>query len=122
MDIIESHDGQTGVLAISGRLDTSGAPALAPRAITLCDIGIRALLIDLQQVDYLTSAGFRALIAIRRHTEQASIGMALCGLNDVVHDLFEVSGLLGRFRIYSDRASALAGIAKTDPAWRRTNF
>jgi anti-anti-sigma factor len=116
MDIIESHDGQTGVLAISGRLDTSGAPALAPRAITLCDTGIRALVIDLQQVEYLTSAGFRTLIAIRRHTEQTSIGLALCGLNDVAHDLFEVSGLLGSFRIYSDRASALAGVAKPDAA------
>lgn len=116
MDIIESHNDQTGVLALAGRLDTSGAPALAPRAITLCDTGIRALLIDLQRVEYLTSAGFRALIAIRRHTEQASIAMALCGLNDVVHDLFEVSGLLGSFRIYSDRASALAAVAKPDSA------
>ena len=116
MDIIESHDGQTGILTLSGRLDTSGAPALSPRAIALCDTGIRALLIDLERVEYLTSAGFRALIAIRRHTTQASIGLALCGLNDVVLDLFEASGLLGSFLIYSDSPSALAAITKPDSA------
>jgi anti-anti-sigma factor len=118
MDIVESNQGRTGILTLSGRLDTSGAPALPPRAIALCDTGIRALLIELQQVEFLTSAGFRALIAIKRHAEQVSIEMALCGLNEIVTDLFQVSGLLGSFRIYSDAAAALAALApaaKPDP-------
>jgi anti-anti-sigma factor len=115
MDIVESYQGQTGILTLSGRLDASGAPALSPRAIALCDTGIRALLIDLQQVEYLTSAGFRALIAIKRHAEQASIATALCGLNEIVSDLFQVSGLLGSFRVYSDSAAALAAVAEPDP-------
>jgi anti-anti-sigma factor len=115
MDIVESYQGQTGILTLSGRLDTSGAPALAPRAVALCDTGIRALLIDLQLVEYLTSSGFRALIAIKRRAEQTSIEIVLCGLNDIVSDLFQVSGLLGSFRVYSDSASALAAVAQTDP-------
>ena len=103
MDIIESRSGRADVLALSGALDTSSAPALSVRAIALCNSGIRSILIDLNQVPYLTSAGFRSFIAIHRRAEQAGIGMALCGLNDVVHDLFEASGLLGSFRIYPDR-------------------
>jgi anti-anti-sigma factor len=116
MDIIESRTGRAGVLTLAGRLDTSTAPALPPRAIALCDAGVRAILIDFQGVEYLTSAGFRALIAIKRHAEQASVEMALCGLNEVVRDLFEVGGLLGSFRVYSDSASALAAVARQDPA------
>ena len=54
----------------------------------------------------------RALIAIRRHAEQTSIDLALCGLNEVVHDLFEASGLLGSFHIYRDPASALAAVTR----------
>jgi anti-anti-sigma factor len=110
MDIIESRIGQTSVLALSGALDTSSAPALSAQAIALCDAGIRTILIDLDQVSYMTSAGFRSFIVIGRRAEQNGIGMALCGLNELVHELFEVSGLLSSFRIYKDRASALEAI------------
>ena len=112
MDIIESRNGQAGILTLSGRLDTTSAPALAPRAIALYEGGVRAILIDFQRIEFLTSAGFRALIAIRRHAEQTSIDLALCGLNEVVHDLFEASGLLGSFHIYRDPASALAAVTR----------
>jgi anti-anti-sigma factor len=112
MDIGESRNGETGILTISGRLDASSSPALPPRASALCDTGIRTLLIDLQQVEYLTSAGFRALIAVKRQAERASVELALCGLNEMVHDLFEVGGLLGSFSIHPDATSALASVAK----------
>lgn len=112
MDIIELHSGHTGVLTLSGRLDTSSASELSSRAIALSDPGIRAVLIDLQHVEYLTSAGFRALIAIRQHAEHRSIGLALCGLNGMVQDLFNVSGLLASFHIYPDATSAIAALAK----------
>jgi hypothetical protein len=36
-------------------------------------------------------------------------------MNDMVHDLFQASGLRGSFRIYPDRASALAAIDQPDP-------
>jgi anti-anti-sigma factor len=112
MEIIEQRDGQTAILAISGALDTMSAPALSERAIALCENRVRAILINFEQVSHLTSAGFRALMAIQRRTEPASIGLALCGLNELVLDLFEVSGLRSSFRIYPDQASALAAIAE----------
>jgi anti-anti-sigma factor len=110
MDIIESRVSQTGVLALSGALDASSAPALSKRAIALCDTDVHAVLIDLNLISHVTSAGFRSFIAIGKHAEQVAGELALCGLNELVHDLFEVSGLLGSFRIYPDRASALAAI------------
>jgi anti-anti-sigma factor len=110
MDIIETRIGQTSVLALSGPLNSSTAPALSVRGIGLCDTGIRRVLIDLEQVPYLSSAGLRSFFAINKRAEQAGVGMSLCGLNEMVHDLFEVSGLLEIFHIYPDRAAALAAI------------
>lgn len=110
MDITESREGQTGILALTGALDMTGAPTLSGRGFALCDAGVRTLLIDLDRVPHLTSAGFRAFIAIKRRTEQGSIGLVLCGLNDVVRELFDIGGLLGSFTIAADRASALAMI------------
>ncbi len=116
MDINVSSDRQTSILALSGALDTLSAPSLSVRAIGLCDTGIRSILIDLAQVPHLTSAGFRSFIAIDRRAKQAGVAMALCGLNEMMHDLFEVSGLLRSFRIYPDRASAMAAIGEPGTA------
>lgn len=113
MDIIESRVGRTGVLALSGALNTLSAPALTNRAIPLCGAGIRTILIDLDKVPHLTSAGLRSFIMINQRAQQAGVGMALCGLNEMVHDLFEVSGMLGIFRIYPDRAAAVAATDQT---------
>ena len=112
MDIIGSRIGQTSVVALSGALNTSSAPHLLVRAIALCDTGIRMILIDLDQVPYVTSSGFRSLIQVRKRAEQSGVGIALCGLNEVVFDLFDVSGMLDIFHVYSDRVSALAAIGQ----------
>ena len=110
MDIIESRVGRTCVLAISGPLNMESAPALSEQAIALCATGIRAILIDLAQVPHLTSSGLRSLLTINKRAEQAGVGTALCGMTELIYDLFDVSGMLGVFRIYADRASALAAI------------
>jgi anti-sigma B factor antagonist len=112
MDIIESRVGQTSVLALSGPLNSTTAPALSERGIGLCDIGVRTVLIDLDQVPYLSSAGFRAFVAIHKRADQTGIGMALCGLNEMLRDLLEVSGLQDVFETYPDRTAALAAIAQ----------
>jgi anti-anti-sigma factor len=114
MDIVESRAGRTSVLALTGALDASSAPALSVRALGLCDNDNRAILIDLAQVRYLTSAAFRSFIAIRKRAEPAGVVMALCGLNELTQDLFTASGLQNRFRIYPDQASALAAIDQLD--------
>ena len=114
MDITEQRDGQTCVLALAGKLDSSSAAAFSTQAVALCGSDIRGLLIDLQQVDYLTSAGFRALMAIKRRADQATVRFALCGLSDIVRELFEIGGLLGAFGIYPDRETALAAVDTQD--------
>jgi anti-sigma B factor antagonist len=111
MEITALRDGDVTILAISGALDTLHAPALSARAHALCDAGTCRVLIDLAQAPYMTSAGFRSFIEISRRTRQAGGEMALCGLNDLLRDLFEVSGFEGIFRIYPERASALAAMA-----------
>lgn len=111
MNIVESHEGTTSILALEGPLDTASAPSLSARAFALCGEGARTLLLDLAKVPHLTSAGFRSFIAIRRRAAEGSIDLVLCGPNEVVRELFEISGMLGSFRILPDRGAALTAIA-----------
>ena len=112
MQISEIRDGETVTLSLVGKMDTFGAPMVETKATSLCQPGVRTVLIDMGSVDYMTSAGFRALIAIRRKAEHSAIGIALCGLNELIDELFKVSGLRSNFHIYPDRASALEAIGK----------
>jgi anti-sigma B factor antagonist len=111
MEITALRDGEVGILALTGALDTLHAPALTAKATALSDAGTHTVLIDLAQVRYVTSAGFRSFIEIQRHAERTGGGVALCGLNELVCDLFEVSGFRNIFRVYPDRASALTAMA-----------
>src|ERR1700761_3448442 len=110
MQITTLREGGVSILVLFGALDTSSAPALSARALELCDAGAGNVVIDLTQAPYVTSAGFRSFIEINRRAQRAGGGMALCGLNDLVRDLFEFSGFLSVFRTYPDRASALAAM------------
>ncbi len=107
MDIVETREGETAIVALVGALDTSSSPALTAKAFALCGTGIRALVVDLDRVPHLTSAGFRAFIAIKRRCATGAIQMTLCGCNDLVREMFEIGGMLGTFRIVADREAAL---------------
>jgi anti-anti-sigma factor len=110
MDIIDSCIGQTRVVTLSGPLNMFSAPSLLIHATGLCATGIGPILIDFEQVPHLTSAGLRALVQINRRAQQFGVGLAMCGLNKVVHDVCDVSGILEVVRAYPDQASALAAI------------
>lgn len=55
--------------------------------------GIRVLTMHLDKVDYISSAGIRVLLTWDRELEK--IGrMEITGVNEIVHDTFDITGLL----------------------------
>lgn len=60
-------DGTKATIAISGWLDTNTAPELA-KAIDQLDNGVTELVIDLADLEYISSAGLRQLVVAHRKT------------------------------------------------------
>lgn len=108
MNITESHEGKAAILALTGALDNRGAPPLSIRGFAMCDLPINTLVIDFAEVPHVTSAGFRAMIAVTRRAAEGQIAVILCGLNGLVRELFQIGGLLNAFTVVPDRAAALA--------------
>jgi anti-anti-sigma factor len=69
------------------------------------------VLVDLSNLLYLTSAGFRALLMATDEAEQRSAWFALCGMTATVRDLFEMGGLASVFTIFDSRREAVASRA-----------
>ena len=111
MDIEEIETGRVTVLVIKGRVDSSNAIDLSNRLRALYASPGRLLLLDLQALEYITSAGFRSLLIGRRYAASSGGAFALCNLNARVDELFDMGGFKENFSIHSTREEGIARIA-----------
>jgi anti-anti-sigma factor len=107
LEIVEVRSGQTCVLALSGRIDSTNADQLNARVNALFEAGEKHLVVDLKDVLYLTSAAFRVLLVATDEAERSAARFALCSVLGQVRELFEMGGLLDAFTIHASREEAL---------------
>lgn len=78
------------VFSLEGRLDTITAPELE-KALQESIDGIKSLAFDFGNLDYISSAGLRVILAAQKL--MAGKGeMKVCNLNETVKEIFEVTG------------------------------
>jgi anti-anti-sigma factor len=111
MKIQESRHGPVAVLAIEGRIDTTTSGAVEESFARLDDQGVRALLVDLGRVEYISSAGLRVLLVAAKRMREVRGRLVLCGLTDPVRQVFELAGFLPLFAVEATRDAALARLA-----------
>ena len=111
MDLIEQEVGGVTVLAVRGRVDSTNSTDFGDRLGTLYAISGRRLLLDLQHLEYISSAGFRALLIAARRAGQNGGKLALCGLSGKVRDLFDLGGFLDSFLIQASREEGISKLA-----------
>jgi anti-anti-sigma factor len=105
--IEDSHAGPACILSISGRIDSDNAADLLERLNGLLSSGEKTILIDFNEVLYLTSAAFRVLLVATDEAERNAARVVLCGLVGQVRELFEMGGLLEAFTVHGSREDAL---------------
>jgi anti-anti-sigma factor len=69
----------------------------------------RRIIVDLGNVTYIDSSGLAVLIEAMQRAQAYGGGLALCNLRDAVQHIFSIACLDQVFRIFPDRAAALAG-------------
>jgi len=95
------------VLSVQGRVDSVTAPDLQDRLITLLARSTSQVVVDCQGMDYISSAGFRALILAGRQADRAGSRLTLCSLPAKVRQLFELGEFLDLFPIAATRDEAV---------------
>src|ERR1700682_5999602 len=102
MELYEESTRGIRVLAIKGRIDSTTAPDLERTMIRGVTGKQNRLVLDLSRTDYVSSAGLRVLLAIRKQLDQARGKFVLHGLNGRVREVFEISGFVSSFSIGAD--------------------
>ena len=90
MTINKQQNGNTLNIALVGRLDTMTAPELEAELKKSLD-GAESLILDFSKLDYISSAGLRVLLSAHK-VMSAKGGMKVTHVNEIVQEVFEVTG------------------------------
>lgn len=92
MTITKYGEGKTLTIALGGRLDTTTAPELEEELNRSLD-GVSDLTLDMAELDYLSSAGLRVVLAAqKRMNKQGS--MAVANVCADIMEVFEITGFV----------------------------
>jgi len=109
MEITERRTGEVVTLSLSGKLDTTTAKAFEAKILAQIDSGDRRFIVDLAQLDYISSAGLRVLVlAGKRLGGNGKI--VLCSLKNPVREVFDIVGFSSIFPVYASHDDALRNI------------
>ena len=89
MTISKIQNGTAVTLNVEGRLDTVTAPELEKAVGELTDAD--SLVMDFVKLDYISSAGLRVLLSAHKSFAKKG-GMTVKNVNEVVADIFDVTG------------------------------
>ena len=90
LNIEKKLEGTKLVVALSGRLDTTTAPQLETELKSALD-GVTSLVMDFEKLEYISSAGLRVLLSAQKVMNKQG-EMKLIHVNDVINEIFEVTG------------------------------
>jgi len=106
--------GATTMVIPEGRLDFGTASAFEKQlqgVLAAAGTVAARVIIDGAALEYVSSAGLRAILLAARASQKAGIAFALCALQPAVREVFELSGFSSIIAIHPDRATALAAAA-----------
>jgi len=109
MDVTIRDEGDTKVVVLQGKLDTNTTPDVESAINSLLDDGVNNLLINFENLSYISSAGLRLLLATAKHMEGSGGDLRVCSLNEMATEVFELSGFTAIIDVYASEQEALGG-------------
>lgn len=102
-----SSEGAIKILTVSGRLDPQGGKDFKDTINALTDDGAGDLLVDLEGLEYMASAGFRELFMAGRKIGRHGGRLVVCSLRGEVKRVFELARFDTAYPIYDTCQEAL---------------
>ena len=113
MELISKRFADTAVLFPQGRIDHATAEqfkaALAPYLAT--SAGRDPVVIDMTGVEYISSVGLRVLMLASKQAKAQGCALAVCGLQAVVREIFEISRFNLVLQVFPSLREALAALS-----------
>ena len=92
MEINIKHE-EALTIELTGRLDTVTSTELAD-AVAQETITETLIVIDFKALEYISSAGLRVLLALKKQFSEENKEMEIHNVNDVIMEVFKVTGFI----------------------------
>ena len=107
MKLVEAVAEDVTIVEAYGRIDSTTAREFGDRLVSLVQAGRGSLVVDLKNIAYISSAGFRALLIANRAAAGKQGKLALCGVIGEVKRLFDIGAFTNEFLICQTQADGI---------------
>lgn len=108
--LIETDNTQdVSIMKVQGRVDSETAPELDGALSNLLTNGRNKIVLDLQGVDYLSSAGLRALVKALKDAQRTDGDVRLASVSEAIRGILLTVGMMQMFKLFPTSEEAVAG-------------
>jgi anti-sigma B factor antagonist len=108
MKVEKTLVGEVTVFNITGEINITGVAELRGIFEGLVKSGSKKVMVDLAALEYIDSSGLAVMIELHQRLVKGGGVLKLCGLNQRINGIFEVTKLNSIFQIRNNRETALA--------------
>ena len=107
---IETDNSQSvSVMKVTGRVDSETAPDLDAALSKLLNENRNKIVLNLQDVDFLSSAGLRAMVKALKGAQKSGGDVRLAAVSQPIEVILRTVGMMQMFKMYSTSEEAVAG-------------
>ncbi|MBO5619120.1 MAG: STAS domain-containing protein [Paludibacteraceae bacterium] len=99
MNITIEQSKDESLVRINGELDTIATTEQPGELQQVLDLADKAIVVDCTELEYISSAGLRFFMQLKRESEAKGGSIRICHLNEDVADIFRMSGFQNIFEI-----------------------
>ncbi len=110
MKLHARKEGNVTIISVKGRLDAVTSPEFENQLSEMILKGESLFVLNLSELEYISSAGLRSILATAKKLKQKEGKLLFVGLKGPVDEVFKISGFHSIFKIYDSEESALKEI------------
>lgn len=114
MLISSDQDGEVLIVGLKGRLDAATSKTLEAFLSEKIESGENRLVLDLADLDYISSVGLRVFLTSAKRLKVAQGRIAVCSLQVMVREVFEIAGFTSFIPMFATRDEAHSAVRQAE--------
>ena len=108
MEIAVQEFKHCDMITLNGRVDSATAPQLTQALENANNEGKYKLVVNMKDLEYMSSAGFRALLSAQRNSKRYNRGeVVLAAVPERISEALELAGFTELFKTFDDPLQAV---------------
>lgn len=108
MEFVTREDRNICIVSAIGHIDALTAAQVEEKMVSKVNDGLNKLVLDLSQVEFMSSAGLRAILAGMKETRQAGGDLRLAAAQPGVEKVLQISGFTSVIKLYGEIDEAVS--------------